>query len=298
MILIPNEKTAQAIGSKNYKKYAPKFNIYYRPHAWANNGGTAPEQGYELENLSSDVYGEYCRWDESGDVKLAGEFEGIKKIDALILGNPSWDEIRGVFYKNGEIVFSMSNVFWATETGAYVAAENRRVVFNRSMAAVAPLARKLAPGEIGLDATDQNIIIIPLYIEADAFEFIFEGEGSLNKLYMGLETKIASPSAVSYGYKGNAKSGVTDFGVIYGVKYPPTRTFSASWDLLEDADRRVLERYMMDMQTAVPHFIAPVIENCFIPPMFAALSEDKLPNKKHARSWRWESFDLTWMEAN
>ena len=161
-----------------------------------------------------------------------------------------------------------------------------------------PLARKLAPGETELDITDQKIIVIPLYIEADAFEFTFEGGGSLNKLYMGLETQIASPHAVSYGYRGNAKGGVTDIGVVYGVKYQPVRTFSASWDLLEDMDRRSLERYMLDVQTVIPHFIAPVKERYYIPPMFASLSEDKLANKKHTRSWRWESFDLTWMEAN
>jgi hypothetical protein len=298
MILIPNDGKPQTIGNLNYTKYAKKFNIYYQPAVWTDNGSTEPDAGYELENLSSDVYSEHCVWGGEGDVRIAGIFGGVKKIDTVIFGNPGWNEFRGVFYNGGNVVFKTGSVFWSTENGVYVKHKTGRIIFNHYSDDKAPLCRKLAPREEKLDVTDQNIIIIPLYIEADSFAFDFDGPGRLNKLYLGRETRVAAPHDISYGYKGNANGGITDYGVVYGAKYPPTRTFGASWDLMDDTDRRALERYMLDVQTVVPHYIAPVPEYYYIPPMFAALANDALNNKKRAQSWHWEGFDLSWTEVN
>ena len=298
MVLVPNDNKALQIGSENQRKFSSCFKAYYQPHTWQNAGSTAPELGYELASLSSDAYMEYCKWDNQDTVKITGTFDSVKKIDALILGNPSWNAISGAFYKDGEVVFRLSNLFWVKENGSYITSMNGKIVFGFSADHKTELRRRLAPGETELDITDQKIIIIPLYIEADSFELLFDGPGSLHKLYLGLELTLDAPRALSYGYEGNAQGGITDLGVVYGITRPPTRKLSAAWDLWTDTERRKIERYINTVQTVIPHYIAPVKENYYIPPMFAALETDKLGNKKRAQSWHWEGVDLTWIEVN
>jgi hypothetical protein len=239
VVLIPNTEKEQRFGTENQRRFMDYFHLYYRPRAWSDNGSTSPAIGYQLSNLSVPEYSVFCKWD-SNTITIAGDFGGAVEIDTLILGKTNADTISGGFYNGATPVIDLSHAVWITKTKDTISADSgEHIIFN--IGDTEEIKRRLAPGETGLDITDQDIVIFPLgKITATRFEITLTGIDpvSLNKLYIGLDTKIALPAALSYPLEGTGTGKISDIGIAYGTKWPSRRSLSAEWDLLEDGDRR------------------------------------------------------------
>jgi hypothetical protein len=303
MILLPNEEKEQLIGTENERRFMDRFHLYYKPRAWSNNGSTAPAAGYELANLSAPEYSMYCRWN-ANTVTIAGSFGAPVEIDTLILGDTNADKIRGGFYNGNTLAHDITHDFWYTKGRHHIKANTgSRIIFKTGDNNGKDIKRRLAPGEHTLDITDQNIVIFPLTPEpimVTRFSITLAGSSpvSLHKLHIGLDTGIALPSALSYPFEGGGEGKISDIGIVYGTKWPSRRTLEAEWDLLEDADRRTLERYIDAAQNVDPHFILPIAEDYYIPPIYGVLGNQQLGNAKRQTSWHWGKQKLAWTRVN
>jgi hypothetical protein len=275
------------------------FHFYYKPLAWSDNGGDPPAAGFQLSNLSAPEYSVFCRWN-SNAATVAGTFGGEAQVDTLILGKTNADAISGVFYNGNAPALDLSHNFWTAKSRDYITADSERhIVFNTGGGA--EIKRRLAPGETELDATDQGVVIFPLApIVATRFEITLSGAEpvSLNKLYIGLDAKVAPPASLSYPLEGMGTGEISGVGVAYGSKWPSRRSLSAEWSLLEDRDRRTLEKYLDAVQNVDPHFIFPAAEDYYIPPIYGVLDGRVLNNVKRRMSWQWEKQSLTWICVN
>jgi hypothetical protein len=298
MILLPGDEKDQLFGTENQRRFMDYFHLYYQPMAWNDNGSTSPEEGYQLSNLSSPEYSAFCRWG-SNTITLAGDFGGAVEIDALILGRTNADTVSGVFYNGNTRVLDLSHRLWITGLQDYITANSgSRIIFGT---ATWDIKRRLAPGETKLGVADQEIVILPL-ASCTATRFSIQLSGKepvrLNKLYIGLDAKIAMPAALSYPFTGMGRGNISDIGIAYGTKWPSRRALAAEWDLLEDRDRRALEEYLDTVQNVEPHFILPVTEDYYIPPVYGVLDKQELNNAKRQMSWHWEKQSLAWICVN
>jgi hypothetical protein len=299
MIILPNHDAPERIGSDNDRRHSEKFHAWHSPLAWEDAGGTPPAAGYSLAELKSGVYNEWCQWN-GADIHLKGSFGGTRELDTVILGNPSFNYVKGFLYKNGEPVFDFKYAVWGTNGKEYAGTDGGKVIVFNRWPDGRPVERTAAPGEKELQRTDQKIVIIKLFpIECDGFglEFIGNGPVSLNKIYFGKDTEMPLASAFSFPLYGRGQGGMTDTGVAYGTKYPPYRGLKATWDLADDSGRRIIEEYIMSVQSVDTHFIRPAAEDCYIPPMFVQLQTQDLENKKRQAGWLWEGVSLEWAEA-
>jgi hypothetical protein len=256
--------------------------------------------GYQVSNLSEPEYSVFCQWN-SNTIAIAGSFGAAVGIDTMILGKTNANTIRGVFYNGSTPVFDLSKIYWKEKAGRKIKTNlNSRIIF-KSSETVQDIKRQLAPGEIKLDVTDQEIVIFPMdFFTATRFLITLSGQEPvrLNKLYIGLDTKIALPAALSYPFTGMGQGNISDIGIAYGTKWPSRRSLSAEWDLFEDTDRRTLEEYLDTVQNVEPHFVLPVTEDYYIPPIYGVLDKQELNNVKRQMSWHWEKQSLTWTCVN
>jgi hypothetical protein len=300
MILLPNDEKEQLFGTENQRRFMDYFHLYYQPRAWSNNGSTPPATGYQVSNLSASEYSTFCQWG-SDTVTIAGDFGGEVEIDVLILGKTNADTISGVFYNGNTPVLDLGKIYWKDKTKRKIKTDaSSRIIF-KSDAIGQGIKRRLAPGEIKLDVTDQEIVVFPLdFFAATRFTIQLSGQEPvrLNKLYIGLDTKIAMPAALSYPLTGMGEGNISDIGIAYGTKWPSRRSLSAEWDLFEDKDRRALEEYVDTVQNADPHFVLPITEDYYIPPVYCVLDKQELNNAKRQMSWHWEKQSLTWTCVN
>jgi hypothetical protein len=296
---LPSDEKEQLFGTENQRRFMDYFHLYYRPRAWSDNGSTSPAMGYYLSNLSAPEYSVFCQWD-SNTITIAGDFGGMVEIDTLILGKTNADTISGGFYNGSTPVIDLSHAVWIAKTKDTISSDSGgHIIFN--VGDTEEIKRLLAPGETELDITDQGIVIFPLgKITATRFELTLSGVEpvSLNKLYIGLDTKITLPAALSYPLEGRGTGAISDIGIAYGSKWPSRRALAAEWDLLEDKDRRTLEKYLDAVQNVDPHFVLPVTENYYIPPVYGVLDTQELNNAKRQMSWHWEKQKLTWVCVN
>jgi hypothetical protein len=299
MVLVPNTEPEQLFGTENQRRFMGYFHLYYQPRAWTNDGSTSPSAGYQVSNLSAPEYSVFCQWN-SNTVTIAGDFGGAARVDTLILGKTNADMISGGFYNGDTPVLDVSKIFWKEKARQRIRTDlNDRIIFNTGTGQ--DIKRSLAPGEIKLDITDQEIVIFPLdFFTATRFAIQLSGPEPvrLNKLYIGLDTKIALPAALSYPFTGTGQGNISDIGIVYGTKWPSRRALSAEWALLEDTDRRTLEEYLDTVQNVDPHFVLPITEDYYIPPIYCVLDEQKLNNAKRHTSWHWEKQSLTWVCVN
>jgi hypothetical protein len=299
MILIPNYSTPKRLESENARRYSDKFHVYHSPAEWTDNGSDKPSANYNLRELKSGVYNEWCRWD-GGNVRLKGSFGGSRKIDTVILGNPSFDYIKGFLYRTGNAVLRLEHTDWITNDNLYMQTdEGFSIVFDNWTDGV-PVSRTLAPGRAALQHTDQKIIIFSfLPVECDSFDLEFIGSGpvTLNKIYFGNDTRLPLASTLEFPVSGRGRGAMTDTGVAYGTKYPPYRGFKAAWDMIDDEERQTMEEYITTVQNVEPHFICPVHEDYYIPPMFAQLQTQDMENKRWPSQWFWDGSPLEWTEA-
>jgi hypothetical protein len=301
MILLPNTEKEQLFGTENQRRFLDYFHLYYKPQAWSDNGGTLPATGYQVSNLSAPEYSTFCQWDSS-TITIAGVFGGAVGIDVFILGKTNADTISGVFYNGNTPVFDLSKIYWKEKTKNKIKTDTGgRIIFKDGSGTGQNIKRRLAPGEIKLDVTDQGIVIFPLDLfTATRFTIQLSGLGPvrLNKLYIGLDTKIALPAALSYPFTGMGQGNISDIGIAYGTKWPSRRSLAAEWDLFEDNDRRTLEEYIDTVQNVEPHFVLPVTEDYYIPPVYCVLDKQELSNRKRQMSWHWEKQSLSWICVN
>lgn len=299
MILLPSEEKEQLLGTENRRWFMDRFHIYYKPRVWTDKGGTSPATGYKVSALSAPEYSTFCQWD-SGTITITGDFEGAVGIDTLILGRTNADTVSGVFYNGDTPVLDLSRNFWTSRSRHHIVSKTGdRIIFAAGSAR--EIKRRLAPGEIKLDVTDQEIVVFPLGVfTATGFSIQLTGPEPvrLNKLYIGLDTGIALPAALSYPLTGTGQGNISDIGIAYGTKWPSRRSLSAEWDLLEDGDRRALEEYVDAVQTVEPHFVLPVTEDYYIPPVYCVLDKQELNNAKRQMSWHWEKQTLAWTCVN
>jgi hypothetical protein len=299
VILLPGDEKEQRFGTENRRRFMDCFHLYYKPRAWSDNGSTSPATGYQLSNLSAPEYSTFCQWD-SNTITIAGDFGGPVQIDTLILGKTNADTISGGFYNGNTPVFDLSHNFWMAKSKDYMSANSGgRIIF--STGSTQEIKRRLASGETDLDITDQRIVIFPMgSITATRFGIKLAGlePVSLNKLYIGPDTKIAMPAVLSYPIEGTGTGEISDIGIAYGTKWPSRRSLAAEWDLLEDRDRRTLEEYLDAVQNVDPHFVLPVTEDYYIPPVYGVLDTQELNNAKRQMSWHWEKQKLAWVCVN
>jgi hypothetical protein len=297
---LPSDEKEQLFGTENQRRFMDYFHLYYRPQAWSDNGGTPPATGYQVSNLGAPEYSTFCQWN-SNTITIAGDFGGAVDIDTLILGKTNADTINGFFYNGSTPVLDLSKTYWKEKAKRKIKTDvSNRIIF-KTGATGQDIKRRLAPGEIKLDVTDQEIVIFPLDLfTATRFTIQLSGPEPvrLNKLYIGIDTKIVLPAALSYPFTSMGQGNVSDIGIAYGAKWPSRRSLSAEWDLFEDNDRRTLEEYLDTVQNVEPHFVLPVTEDYYIPPVYCVLNEQKLNNAKRQMSWHWEKQSLTWTCVN
>jgi hypothetical protein len=300
VILLPSEEKEQLFGTENQRRFMDYFHLYYHPRVWSDNGSTSPATGYQVSNLSAPEYSTFCQWD-SNTITIAGDFGREVEIDSLILGKTNADTISGDFYNGNTPVLDLSKIYWTNKAKQKIKTDASGLIIFKTGGTGQDIKRRLAPGEIKLDITDQEIVVFPMDLfTATRFTIQLSGQNPvrLNKLYIGLDTKIALPAALSYPFTGMGQGNISDIGIAYGTKWPSRRSLAAEWDLFEDNDRRALEEYLDTVQNVEPHFIFPVTEDYYIPPMYCVLDEQKLNNAKRQMSWHWEKQSLAWICVN
>ena len=298
MIYTPSRETPQLVGTENERFFREKFRLFYDP-AKIGFSGDAPKQGYDFENLASDVYLENVIW-ERNSVTVSGTFPA-KRISALILGNPNFEKMSGFFFLNGVAVADFDRRNWITNRRERIVGNGSRIVFFPSGTGKGEgieVRRRLAPGEDSPDLTDQNIFVLMTGgFEADSFALTFTGSQpvSLNKLYVGGTTEWIVGENCGYPLSGNRSGGLTDMGTVYGSRRPSVRGFGYSWSVIDDSHRRSMERYMDAVQNYKAHFIMPFDrDGDFIPPMFVRLASREAKNEKWRGGWFWTSPSLNW----
>jgi hypothetical protein len=82
---------------------------------------------------------------------------------------------------------------------------------------------------------------------------------------------------------------------VYGVKKATYNSFSAKWTRINNTTRLLMQEYAHNVQTVVPHFIAPYDVDQF-PPMYVVLNSVGSFVKRQEPGFYWDT-DLAWEEA-
>jgi hypothetical protein len=291
MILLPNPKKPRTFGDASAMLGAPRHYVAYEfPSSYSF---PSPSMG-SLSNLSSNVYAENCQWSASS-INMSGVYSG--GANCVIFGNCSANTLTGHFGGTDVKNACFLSDFWRNRMKA---GATDRLVLSDGASGVS-VSRMLAPGEASLDATDQNIAVLTFEgaPQSGQWSFTLTGSGpiSMNSFCVGVLRSWLPASSYSYELQLFGEGKVTDIGVVYGYKMPSRRMLSCSWDALSDTDRRAVERYLDAVQNVTPHYVIASPEMEYIPPMFAYIKNQTLPNVKAKRSWTWGATQLNFMEA-
>jgi hypothetical protein len=307
MILVKNTRKYQRhpFGDRLTRLWLPRHKVYYENLAVIPGGDNVPAFTSspqpslgDLAFLTNDIYQEYVKWDAS-KITLAGIFAG-QRVDAIILGNCSADYISGTV---GDVQIGRS--YLKTGGRQHINTDGGERLYiddgESGLAGKIPIARTLAPEAEELDVTDQNIVIFELPEGTEAWNFNITIEGAapitLNKFYIGKSRSWLPAGNYTYTLEGRGHGNITDIGIVYGYTMPSVRTLECKFDFINDVDRREIEKYINTVQNVKPHFVSAHKEDCYIPPMFAALNEQKLTNTKQKNSWIWSGASLKYTEA-
>jgi hypothetical protein len=297
MIITPSAKRYQRLGTDWEILMLPKFRVFYRYAPTELSVDIEPKTGYDIENLSSEVYGEYVEW-ETNLITITAEFPA-QQIHAILLGNPSFDEARITIYNGDKVILSSTRPRWIDKNRVWTLGnpQSRGLVFSRGEDSFFTLKRETAPNTDSLDITDQHIIpILTGSLTATKVVIDLRGgaeTGTLNKLWIGQYDEWMAGSGADYPLVIKGNGGLTDVGTVYGRILPSVRQFHYSWDVVDDVVRRQIETYMDAVQLSKAHYIMPFVEDAaFIPCMFVRLSTDTAKNNRHIAGWYWNSPEL------
>jgi hypothetical protein len=171
---------------------------------------------------------------------------------------------------------------------------------------VSVLGRRLAYGQQTRGSRDQSLYIahFPL-IYADAFNIVLYSSSttlvSIAYLYLGLKTGIPRPSSIEYGLELQSQADISKNLLVSGLKEKSYRTLTATFPVMSNRVRNVLEEYLNKVQTVESHVIEPVStkEAGYMPPLYGVLVQTSLKNEKKADSrWLWTGNSLKWRETN
>jgi hypothetical protein len=249
---------------------------------------------------------------------VAGTFKnGRVPIDTIIIGDCSAFGFDLTF-KDGDrsIPIHIDNVVpipketpnIITLDGAYITDDNGKNIVAEQLDEryVSVIGRRLSFGQRIRGSLDRGLFIahFPL-LYADAFSIIFYSESttlvSIAYLYMGLKTGVTRPATLEYGVELQSKAEISKNLLVSGLKEKSYRTLTATFPVLSNRVRNVLEEYMNKVQTVEPHVIEPVgnQEAGYMPPIYGVLMQQGLKNEKKPDSrWLWKNNSLKWRETN
>jgi hypothetical protein len=195
-----------------------------------------------------------------------------------------------------------------TLDGAYITDDNGKIIIAEQLDEryVSVIGRPLAYGQRLRSSLDKSVFIahFPL-LYADAFNIVFYSESttlvSIAYLYMGLKTGITRPATLEYGLELQSQAETSRNLLVSGLKEKAYRTLTATFPVLSNRVRNVLEEYMNKVQTVEPHVIEPVSnkEAGYMPPIYGVLTQQSLKNeKKPDGRWLWTGNSLKWRETN
>jgi hypothetical protein len=119
---------------------------------------------------------------------------------------------------------------------------------------------------------------------------------SIGILWAGVKTKLPL-FTIGFSYKDNiiSKAERTMYGIAYGVKRTPLKSFEISFQDISNEDRLAMEDYIETVQFVDPHLVEPYEAGEF-PPIYATL-EDSGGFDKQKNRFRWDGFSLSYREA-
>jgi hypothetical protein len=135
------------------------------------------------------------------------------------------------------------------------------------------------------------VMITGLTLDLEAVDAL-----SIGILWVGVKTAFPL-FQVGFKYKPNilSKASRTKYGIAYGVKQTPLKSFELSFQDLDNQKRLTLEEYIEMVQFVEPHLVEPYEASGF-PPLYATL-EDSGGFTKQKTGFRWDGFSLSYMEA-
>ncbi|MDR2096019.1 MAG: hypothetical protein LBP76_10960 [Treponema sp.] len=300
MILLPSMKQPDELIPQNDIPFVEDFYLYYHNFPRSMTG-TAPPVGYSLDYLSNSVYMEYVKW-ETDTVHLTLTYSSPVSIRSIILGNPSFDKMRGACYLGDNLVTTIPLMLLVDHQHNRIITEDEDDIMVVSESYYTEIKRNLAPGETDLSETDQKLVVMTLKREytIDKIELTLEGTAPsvLHYLYVGDRLALARPKSIEYGYATFGKGALSDIGVSYGTKRRPRRSLTAKYDVFSDRTRRALERYSLEVQNVVPHVIQPMRNGEeYIPPLFGVFNDPGFSNPLRSPRWHWGAGALAWNEV-
>jgi hypothetical protein len=137
----------------------------------------------------------------------------------------------------------------------------------------------------------QLVMITGLTLSLEAMDTL-----SVGILWVGVKAKLPL-FTIGFSYKDNilSKAERTMYGVAYGVKRTPLKSFEISFQDLGNRERRIVEDYIETVQFVDPHLVEPYEAGEF-PPIYATL-DDSGGFEKQKNGFRWDGFSLSYMEA-
>ena len=249
---------------------------------------------------------------------VAGSFKnGRVPLDTIIIGDCSAfgfdltfrDGSRTIpIHIDNDVPIPKDTPNITTLVGAYITDDNGKNIVAEQLDEryVSVIGRRLAYGQQTRSSLDKSLYIahFPL-IYADAFNIVFYSDSttlvSIAYLYMGLKTGILRPSSIEYGMELQSQAETSKNLLVSGLKEKSYRTLTATFPVMSNRVRNVLEEYMNKVQTIESHVIEPVStkEAGYIPPLYGVLAQQSLKNQRKPDSrYLWTGNDLKWRETN
>jgi hypothetical protein len=191
-------------------------------------------------------------------------------------------------WNNGD--FALASALIVTDC----AAENIRAVFENNGAAVD--SYNFPPKRDGIViiqlAETRQATKVTLYLEN-----MPSGDCTIGKVYVGgtLEFPRFVWGSAQEKLTIPAQATRTMNAQIYGVKKATYTGFSAKWSRVNNNTRLLMQEYANNVQTVVPHFIAPYDVAQF-PPLYGVLSGVGGFIKRQEPDFYWDA-DLAWEEV-
>ncbi|GBR75777.1 hypothetical protein NO2_0414 [Candidatus Termititenax persephonae] len=305
MIFLPNETKEMRMYSEHEYAFNPEdFWVYQYNAPRIYDSYSQLEEGYAMTDLDDTAYQNNILFKGDGAV-ITGHFSEPTPVNSLILGNCNGHSCQLSLSGQGGTEDLWGGVTeLLTENNQYLLAENGYRLAADGDNPELPISRQLAPGQSQPSSLDQKLWIyhnLTTFLATDFSLTIYGSEPvSLCYLYIGMRTGLPRPETISAQMDINSTYSRNAYGQVSGMRQRSFRSVAASYPLMDDRQRRIVEEYVNNVQTCEPHVINPMHHKQeYIQPMYCTLAANKLGNQKNKnlRGWWWEGNDLSWSEA-